>query len=232
MGIEAFGGRTERSEGRPVSDPLYDALFRPTTVSSLSSVAASAAPVRQKGTHSRAGNAMDRTRAALLAGAARAVAVSGTKITMAQVAAAAGVAKATLYNHFRTRDAVLAALLLHQVDEVIDAQAGKPLGTALVDAATAIADHPVRRGLAHVEPSVLAAIGRIDDAAPGWQHARAAVGAALAAESRDGVDTVLRWLASYLLTDAAAESVARDVAVLLAGLPVLEQPTMAADVAG
>ena len=32
---------------------------------------------------------------------------TGTKITMSQIAANAGVAKATLYNHFRTRDAVL-----------------------------------------------------------------------------------------------------------------------------
>ena len=212
-----------------MSDPLYDTLFRPTTVSPL---AASAAPVRQKGTHTRAGNAMNRTRAALLAGAARAVSVSGTKITMAQVAAAAGVAKATLYNHFRTREAVLAALVLHQVDEIVDAQAGKPLGTALVDAATAIAEHPVRRGLARVEPAVLAAVGRIDDTAEGWQHARAAVGAALAAESRDGVDTVLRWLGSFLLTEAAPESIARDVAVVLAGLPVIENPEVAAGLAG
>lgn len=229
MGIEPFGGPTVRSEGRPVSDPLYEALFRPTTVSSF---VASAPPVRQKGTHTRAGNAMSRTRAALLAGAARAVTVSGTKITMAQVAAAAGVAKATLYNHFRTREAVLAALVLHQVDEIVGAQAGKPLGTALVDAATALSEHPVRRGLGHVEPAVLVALGRIDDAAAGWQHARAAVGAALAAEARGGVDTVLRWLASYLLTEASAESIARDVAVLLAGLPVLDKSAMAAGVAG
>jgi AcrR family transcriptional regulator len=201
-----------------VSDPLFDTLFRPTTLSPL---VASAAPVREKGTHSRAGNAMNRTRAALLAGAARAVEVSGTKITMAQVAAAAGVAKATLYNHFRTREAVLAALLVDQVDAIVEAQAGKPLGTALVDAATAISTHPVRRGLARVEPAVLAALGVIDDSASGWQHARAAVAAALAAESRDGADTVLRWLASFLLSEAEPETIARDVAVLLAGLPVL-----------
>ena len=201
-----------------MSDPLFDTLFRPTTLSPL---VASAAPVREKGTHSRAGNAMNRTRAALLAGAARAVEVSGTKITMAQVAAAAGVAKATLYNHFRTREAVLAALLVDQVDAIVEAQAGKPLGTALVDAATAISTHPVRRGLARVEPAVLAALGVIDDSASGWQHARAAVAAALAAESRDGADTVLRWLASFLLSEAEPETIARDVAVLLAGLPVL-----------
>jgi AcrR family transcriptional regulator len=198
---------------------LFDTLFRPTT---SSPIAASAAPVRVAGTHSRAGNAMNRTRAALLAGAAQAVGTSGTKITMAQVAAAAGVAKATLYNHFRTRDAVLAALVLHQVDALVDEQAGKPLGVALVDAATAISAHPVCRGLATVEPAVLAALGRIDDAAEGWQHARSAVMAALATEERDGVDTVLRWLASFVLSPGQPESIARDVAVLLAGLPVVE----------
>jgi AcrR family transcriptional regulator len=204
-----------------VSDPLIDTLFRPTTLSPL---VASAAPVREKGTHTRAGNAMNRTRAALLSGAARAVEVSGTKITMAQVAAAAGVAKATLYNHFRTREAVLAALVVHQVDAIIDDQAGKPLGVALVDAATAIATHPVRRGLVRVEPAVLAAIGRVDPAAEGWQHARAAATAALSAEGRDGAETVLRWLASFLLTEAEPESIARDVAVLLAGLPGIDAP--------
>src|SRR5947209_6872486 len=99
-----------------VSNPLIDTLFRPTTVSP---VVASAAPVRERGTRTRAGNAMSRTRTALLGGAARAVEVSGTKITMAQVAAAGGVAKATLYNHFRTRGAVLAALVEHEVDTVI-----------------------------------------------------------------------------------------------------------------
>ncbi len=204
-----------------MSDPLYDTLFRPTT---LSPRVTSAAPVREKGVHTRAGNAMNRTRAALLSGAARAVEVSGTKITMAQVAAAAGVAKATLYNHFRTRDAVLDALVEQQVETIIEAQAGKTLGVALVDAATAIATSPVRRGLARVEPAVLATVARIDAAAPGWQRARAAVEAALAAEGRDGVDIVLRWLASFLLTEAEPESIALDVAVLLTGLPAPAPP--------
>lgn len=199
-----------------MSSPLIDTLFRPTT---LSPIVASAPPVRERGTRTRAGNAMSRTRAALLAGAARAVAESGSKITMSQVAVAAGVAKATLYNHFRTREAVLAALVLDQVDQVIAAQADKPLGEALADAARMIAESPLRRGLARVEPALLAAVGRIDLTAESWQHARTAVSAALAAESRDGADTVLRWLASYLLSEAAPAEIAADVAVLLAGLP-------------
>src|SRR5579875_2123650 len=199
-----------------MSNPLFDTLFRPTT---LGPHGASAAPVRVAGTRTRAGNAMNRTRAALLAGAARAVAESGTKITMAQVAASAGVAKATLYNHFRTREAVLAALVVDQVDAVVDAQSGKPLAEALTGAATDLAAHPVLRGLAAIEPATLAALGRIDVRAEGWQHARTAVATALAAEGRGGTDTVLRWLASYLISPGRPDTITADVAAMLAGLP-------------
>ncbi|MEO6887112.1 MAG: TetR family transcriptional regulator [Jatrophihabitantaceae bacterium] len=198
------------------ADPLFDTLFRPTT---LAPAIASAAPVHQPGTRSRAGNAMSRTRGALLDGARRAVEVSGTKITMAQVAAAAGVAKATLYNHFRTRDAVLHALLVDEVT-VLAAQFGEqPLPDALGGVANALADHPLLRTLARIEPQTLAALGCIDASAEGWRLAQRAVCAALAADSRGGADTVVRWLASYLLSPAGPASVAVDLAVLLAGLP-------------
>ncbi|MDT4902142.1 MAG: TetR/AcrR family transcriptional regulator [Pseudonocardiales bacterium] len=210
-----------------MSNPLFDTLFRPTTASPA---IASAAPVRVTGTRTRAGNAMSRTRVALLSGAARAVEVSGTKITMAQVAAAAGVAKATLYNHFRTREAVLAALVVDQAGALVDEQAGKALETALLDAAAAISRHPVARGLARVEPATLAALGRIDTGAEGWQRARAAVAQALADASRGGTDTVLRWLASFLLSPADPATIAADVAVLIAGLPVAESAAAEAPV--
>src|ERR1700742_2273852 len=104
----------------PRVDPLFDALFRPTVPESN---LGSALPVRDPGTRARAGNSMSRTRTALLAGAARAVGTSGTRITMAQVATQGGVAKATLYNHFRTRDAVLQALLEDSVGALIAAAA-------------------------------------------------------------------------------------------------------------
>lgn len=201
-----------------MGSPLFDTLFRPTTVTPT---IASAPPVRPAGTRTRAGNAMGRTREALMAGAARAVAASGTKITMAQVAAAAGVAKATLYNHFRTREAVLAALVLHEVDAIVEAQAGKPLELAMRDAALAIAEHPVRRGLARLEPGALAGLAAIEPAASGWARGRAAVTDALTTAGCGGADTVLRWLGSFLLAPASADAIAADVAVLLAGLPDL-----------
>src|SRR6185437_6924026 len=97
------------------NDPLFDTLFRPTTVTAAIT---SAAPVRVVGTRTRAGNAMNRSRAALMDGTRRAVATGGTKITMAQVATASGVAKATLYNHFRTREALLSALVVDEVTQL------------------------------------------------------------------------------------------------------------------
>lgn len=203
-----------------MSSPLFDTLFRPTTVGTASSAAAaSAPPVRVRGTRTRAGNAMNRTRSALLLGAARAVEVNGTRITMAQVAAAAGVAKATLYNHFRTREAVLSALAAEQVRVLVEEHGGKPLEQALTDAAVAICEHPLRRTLANREPAALAAIGAIDHAADGWRIARDGVAQALAAAGRSGADLVLRWLASFLLTPADRRAISADVAVLIAALP-------------
>jgi len=199
-----------------MSNPLVDTLFRPTT---LSPVSASAPPVRERGTRTRAGNAMSRTRTALMTGAATAVATSGTRITMAQVAAAGGVAKATLYNHFRTREAVLAALVEHQVTALVTAQEGKPLADALADAALAISTHPVRAGLARVEPAALARLARIDPGAAGWRAAREAVERTLAEAGRGGAPLVLRWLASFLVTPAPADAIAADVALLLDALP-------------
>ncbi len=209
-------------------DPLFDTLFRPTT---LTPAIASAAPVRAAGTRSRAGNAMNRTRAALLDGARRSVEVNGTKITMAQVAAAAGVAKATLYNHFRTREAVLSALLGAEVARLADEFAGQPLADALGGAANAISRHPSLRTLARIEPGTLVALARIDSSAEGWLRARAGVAAALGAESRGGTDTVLRWLASYLITPGSPATIATDLAVVLGGLPTAS-PEEAAPPAG
>jgi AcrR family transcriptional regulator len=228
------------ASGTTASDPLFDTLFRPTTgVPPI----ASAAPVREPGTRSRAGNAMNRTRRALLDGARRAVLVDGTKLTMAHVAAAAGVAKATLYNHFRTREAVLSALVLDEVASLAARAGDLPLERALAETAHALATHPAVRTLARLEPGVVAALGCIDLRAEGWRRARDAVAAALAAEGLGGTDFVLRWLASYLLSPAAPGAIAADVALLVdalppavvaapAAAPVVAPPVVAAPVAG
>ncbi|MDT4891102.1 MAG: TetR/AcrR family transcriptional regulator [Pseudonocardiales bacterium] len=207
-------------------DPLFDTLFLPTadvTASNSAPVATaadpSAAPVRVTGTRTRAGNAMDRTRAALLDGAGRAVEVSGPRITMAQVAAAGGVAKATLYNHFRTREAVLSALVVAEVERLVGETRELPLADALETVARRLSTHPGVRAVARLEPGVLARLAAIDLSADGWRIAREAVAAKLHHHGRRGADTVLRLLASYLVSPAGPSVVAADVALLLAGLP-------------
>jgi AcrR family transcriptional regulator len=178
---------------------------------------ASALPVRAAGTRSRAGNAMNRARAALLDGAREAVAANGTRITMSQVATSAGVAKATLYNHFRTREAVLSALVTDEVTALADDCAGLPLAEALATAASRISTHPLLARLAAGEAATLVALARLDPAAEGWQLARAAVAGHLERAGRDGLPQVLRLLGSYLVSPGT--QVEADVAALLAGLP-------------
>jgi len=162
---------------------------------------------------------MSRTRAALLEGTRRAVEVSGTKITMSQVASASGVAKATLYNHFRTREALLSALVTDEVNTLVEACADLSLADALATAANALAEHPLLRTLARLEPATVAELGRIDFGVEGWRQARVAVATLVAKQSRGGAELVLRWLSSFLLTPANAEAIAADIAILIAALP-------------
>jgi AcrR family transcriptional regulator len=203
------------------ADLLRDVLFRPTV---QPAEIASAPPVRAGGTRTRAGNAMNRSRAALLAGGLRAVEVSGTKISMSQVATAAGVAKATLYNHFRTRDAVLSALLDHEVDELLRHATGHPLDEALGLTGRALSQHPVLLALARREPATVIWLARFDSEGLNWHRVRHAVEQLLSAANRGGVDTVLRWLASLMVTPGSDASIAADVAVLMAGLPSVQAP--------
>ena len=82
---------------------------------------------------------MNPTRRGLLEGAARAFADNGVRrSTMQSIAAAAGVAKATLYNHFRTKDDVARALLAVELDRLTDLAAA-PAETAAPVAEPALA---------------------------------------------------------------------------------------------
>jgi AcrR family transcriptional regulator len=161
---------------------------------------------------------MGRSRSAILDGARRAVATNGTRLTMAQIASGGGVAKATLYNHFRTRDDVLAALVLDELEAMAESLREEDLADALSSAANGLAQHPLLRVLAEREPATLAALGRIDMATPGWQLAHTAVEAVLSRSGRAGTEFVLRWLASFILSPATSAEIAADLAILLAGL--------------
>lgn len=162
---------------------------------------------------------MARSRAAILDGARAAVEANGTKITMAQVAARAGVAKATLYNHFRAREEVLAALLLDEIERLVSAVSRLELSEALTAAAVAISEHPLLEALGGQDTTTLAVLARVDIRSPGWARVAEAADRLLRRSGLGGTPTVLRWLSSFLIAPADEIDIAADVAVLMAGLP-------------
>jgi len=167
---------------------------------------------------------MLRTRAALLEGARRAIARSGTSITMTEVAAECGIAKATLYNHFRSREALLDAVLADEVAALIDAAAGLPLADALAMAAERIGTSPLLACLAVQEPATIAALARIDLGGAHWRAAADALRVELERARRGGGELVLRWLSSYLTTASGAasrEAIGADASTLVRALPLL-----------
>lgn len=192
---------------------------------------ASAAPRRQAGTRTRAGNAMARTRAGLLDGARRALVAGGVRgSTMADIANHAGVAKATLYNHFRTKRDVWEALLGEELHHLAAECAGMPSARALGHAATRISTHPVLRAVAGHDPQVPARMLAADRGDGHWPTAGALLrrwldqqgavaGAAGEAEVAAAGSVILRWLASFLTDPAPPDSIAGEAETLARLLP-------------
>jgi AcrR family transcriptional regulator len=176
----------------------------------LSSVSASDAPVRVTGTRARAGNAMARTRGALLEAAGECLGRYGIrKTTMVDVASRSRVAKATLYNHFRTKDDLLAAYVEDRVASLVATASATAsehgLVAALRGVASALAaDAPLRRA-ATEEPGLLAPLA-VPGPGRGWVVAKQGAAAVLTAggvdPSADAVEALLRWVTSQLLWPA------------------------------
>ena len=174
------------------------------------------------GLHVRAGNAMGRTRDGLLDGALACLERDGfRRTTMAGIAVRSGVAKATLYNHFRTKPGVLAALVAREVDRVADLAAGiaadgslGSLAAALDLAAAEVGGLVAVRRTARSEPGALAPLLTVADG-PGWRHARGRAAEVLGtADDSPMVELVLRWLCSQLLAPQSVELRAATAQVL------------------
>jgi AcrR family transcriptional regulator len=171
---------------------------------------------RRPGLYTRAGNAMNRTRAGLLAGAARAFADAGLRrSTMQSIAAAAGVSKATLYNHFRTKDEVARELLAVELDRLTRAAAGLPLEQALASLADELGAHPVLRRLAETELDLLHGLLAVD--ADTWAGLVARLAAALEVDD-DTADLAGHWLLGVVLQPGRSTTRRRHAARLAAVL--------------
>lgn len=186
--------------------------------------------MRPPGVRARSGNAMQRTRSALLTAAEQCVEGKGARrTTMTDVAAHAGVAKATLYNHFRTKDDLLAGLLQARVAELGAACAvvaeREGLARALAAAAVHLGGSGALRGVAADDPALLAPLA-VPGEGRGWDQARAGVHAVLtaghAAAGPVEQDLVLRWLLSQLLWPVAPVDAEEQAGLLAAALPARE----------
>lgn len=174
---------------------------------------------------------MARTRVGLLDATRSALAKYGArKATMGDVATVAGVAKATVYNHFRTRGELLLALADHDVASLLADLADRTeqvgLAPALAAAARTLGEHPVIRRLAEDEPGLLAAVALPRGAAHQvWATARQALMAQIAtitgpATVAEGSEVVLRWLAAHLLWPGSPPETEAGARILVAGLAV------------
>ena len=149
---------------------------------------------------------------------------------MADIANLAGIAKGTLYNHFRAKEAVFAAAIDAGVRSLTDecvTVAADDLSDALALAAERLGTQPALCRLNAEEPAAIAAMTAIDDSEP-WVAARSSVKAILDAGGRDAspatVEVVLRWLVSFM--GSPGRDVEAQATVIAAGLPVLSQPQL------
>jgi AcrR family transcriptional regulator len=157
---------------------------------------------------------MGRTRRGLLDGAARAFAEQGLRAaTMQSVARAAGVAKATLYNHFRTKDEVARALLAVELNRLTSLAAERPVDEALAVLADELAGHPVLRRLRTSDPGLLLDLLAVPPDT--WAALTARLAAALAVGS-DGAELAGRWLLGVALQPGRSTTRHRHAAVLAA----------------
>ena len=166
-------------------------------------------------TRIRAGNAMQRARAGAIRGALETLTRRGLKrLTMAETADRGGLARATLYNHVRDKDALLVLLLEHESQTVADVFIAAPtMHQALADAAELIAEHAVLVGLREREPEALVRL-----TAPESGAVRLLAATALkqrgSTPSDANVDLLLRWLASFVASPSDPEARAAQAASL------------------
>lgn len=190
------------------------------------------APAIERGTRTRAGNNMSRSRVGILAGASECIIRFGTrKTTMGDIARVGGVAKATLYNHFRDKSELYAALVAGEVESVISrcdaayaGSSGDPLASALSVAATTLSEHPVLRRIAETEPVVLGSVLRTGDQGP-WLRARTYASGLLGSpEPSPAGDLMVRWVASHAGWPAAEEAIADAAAGIASAARALVDP--------
>jgi AcrR family transcriptional regulator len=180
---------------------------------------------------------MARTRAALLQATGDCLARYGVrKTTMVDVAARSRVAKATLYNHFRTKDDLLVAYVEDRVRSLTGTAVAAATASGLAAALTALAaelrEDPALRRAAREEPAALASLAVPSDSR-GWASARTGAADLLTAARVPAgaaeVALLLRWATSQLLWpvddgDASVQALEARLSAVPAATPAPATP--------
>jgi len=169
---------------------------------------------------------MERTRIGIIAGARAGIVRDGVRgVSMATVAELGGVAKATVYNHVRSKPDLLALVARDLVDRVGSAAEAAPtLAAALKAASQAAAADEVVRAVADDEPAVVGRLLRVVDD-PVFDDARLQVAALLERHGIDLdptgvlVDLVLRWVLSTSAAPGSQQGRDSQAELLVAAMP-------------
>ena len=174
---------------------------------------------------------MGRARAGILAGARTTIIQGGVRrMTMSAVAERGGVAKATVYNHFRSRGELLDGLLADELAQLLQvaARAGSDPTDQLAAAAYSLAQNPMLDAIRQHEPEVLAGLTGFatSDVAERWDGAVASVRELLVGHGLrsddDAVDFLLRWLLAVVLAPAERARLAAEAGLLITAIAVAD----------
>lgn len=159
-------------------------------------------------------NAHRRTEAAILEGTKTLIARSGISgLSMIEIADASEVSRATLYNHYRDKDAVLAALVASEVQRLTElaTTAGTP-ADALESLSISISSDPALAAMRIHDADVLVAAMTNATSEHFLTIARVIYGAT---QSKPGTGIAMRWLLGQVMQPLTPEQ-SREQAAQLA----------------
>ena len=130
----------------------------------------------QEGTYQRQMTSYRRTRSAILDGAKSLVVLHGvTRTSMIEIADAAQVSRATLYNHFREKGSVIRALLESELNRILELVTPLSSVSARLEALSIqISTDPAIAKLRTADPALLTAVAS-NSTDELWERARSAV---------------------------------------------------------
>ena len=154
------------------------------------------------------------TRQALLDGARIVFAEVGVRnANMIEIADRSEVARATLYNHFRDKDELIAALIEDEIERMRNLITSAPdRREVLFLIANDIAQNAALRKVLSLEPHLIAALAQISET-PIWNQARNILATSLSTSSV-GAEIALRWCISQFFAPIASADLESSIAAV------------------